>query len=160
MLGTVWDRHHVLSHFGHPLPVPIRQRLDEHWVIERSAGLASRVVEGTSQFAGPGRTVLADLYTAPRSAAELIASFTGEAPRVAEDHRITEEVPGGSRHAFWLTATVEGRERHELYGFTAHDGRILAVACMYDNPDDLAWAQHVWRSATLTPHTPRHQPSG
>ncbi|MGI5292745.1 DUF2199 domain-containing protein [Nonomuraea polychroma] len=148
VLHTVWDRDQVLRCFGHPLPVRVQTPLDERWSIERTAGMAARVVDGTSQFVGPGRTVYADLFTTarPRTPTEWLASLTEGAPSAEEAHQITEEYAGGLRRAFWRAATVDGRKQHELYGFVIRDDQALAIACMYDDPDDLAWAQHVWRS--------------
>ncbi|MEU2281492.1 DUF2199 domain-containing protein [Streptomyces sp. NPDC013178] len=148
VLHTVWDRDHVLRCFGHPLPVPVRTPLNEQWSIERSPGMAARVVNGTSQFASPGRTVHADLLTAPHQGtpAELLTSLTEGAPSVDAAHRITEEHRGALRHAFWLESTSQGRTQHELYGFVIQGDHAVALACMYDDPSDLAWAQHVWRS--------------
>ncbi|WP_406352903.1 DUF2199 domain-containing protein [Streptomyces sp. NBC_00658] len=149
VLAGTWDRHDVLSCLGHPLPVAVRTHLDEHWSIERTAGLAARVVEGTSQFAAPGRNVQADLFSgsADDSPEEFLASLLVGAPTVPSDQQLTEQIPDGVRHAFWLTSGPQGHERHELYGFTVHNsGTGAGVYCTWDAPEDLPWAQHVWRS--------------
>lgn len=128
VLAGTWERHEVLSCFGHPLPVAVRTRLDEHWSIERTAGLAARVVDGASQFGGPARTVHADLFSdnAGRNPEEFLASLLSGAPAVPSEQQLTEQIPDGVRHAFWLTSAPQGREQHELYGFTVHDSGIAA----------------------------------
>jgi hypothetical protein len=149
VLAETWGRHEILRCFGHPLPVPVRTRLNEHWPIERTAALAARVIDGTSQFAGPGRTVHADLFpgNADRTPEEVLASVMAGAPAVPPEQQLTEQLPDGLRHAFWLTSRTHDREQHELYGFTVHDsGSAAGVVCMWDAPEDLSWAQHVWRS--------------
>jgi hypothetical protein len=151
VLHTVWDRHQVLRCFGHPLPVPVQTPLNAWWSIERTAGMAGRVVDGTSQFSDACRAVYADLYTIPPSQtpAEALAALTDGAPQVDTDHQLTQESGGGLRHAFWLTAAAEdGQPRHELYGLTIQDGQAVRIGCFYQDPDDLPWAQHVWRSIT------------
>ncbi|MGI5290788.1 hypothetical protein ACQEVF_46750 [Nonomuraea polychroma] len=85
------------------------------------------------------------------STAGWLASLTDGAPSFDEADQITEECADGLRHAFWDAATVVGRMQHELYGFIIRDNQALAIACMYDDPDDLAWAQHVWRSVASAP---------
>ncbi|WP_455359923.1 DUF2199 domain-containing protein [Streptomyces sp. SYSU K21746] len=149
VLAGTWDRHEVLRCFGHPLPVAVRTRLNEHWSIERTAGFAGRVIDDTSQFAAPGRTVHADLFSDSdgRSREEFLASLLHGAPAVPPEQQLTEQLPDGVRHAFWLTSRPHGRDQHELYGFTVHEsGTAAGVVCMWDEPEDLAWAQHVWRS--------------
>lgn len=147
LLHTVWDRDHVLR-FGHPLPVPVRTPLSEQWSLERSSGMAPRVVNGTSQFAGPGRTVQAEVLTGPAhvTAAELLASLTQGAPSVDAAHEVTEEHQGALRHAFWLASTSHGPTQHELYGFAVQGNEAVALAFVCDDPSDHVWAQHVWRS--------------
>ncbi|WP_182909569.1 DUF2199 domain-containing protein [Microbispora sp. H13382] len=148
VLHTVWNRDHVLRCFEHPLPVPVQTALDERWSIERTAGLAARVVEGVWQFAGPGRTAHAkiSIHAEDGTPAELLATLTHGAPHVDAGHQVTEEHAGGLRHAFWLTSSEEGGTRHELYGYVIQDGQALRLACLYEEPGDLRWAQHVWRS--------------
>ncbi|MEU4533845.1 DUF2199 domain-containing protein [Streptosporangium sp. NPDC023825] len=156
VLRADWDRDEVLSHFGHALPVPVRTWLNDHWSIERSAGMAARVVEGISQFAGPGRTVYADLRTAsgPGTPDEFLASLTEGAPVTDAAHQLTEHHQGGLRHAFWLTSTGPEQPKHELYGFVIHHDEAVALACFHDDPQDLSWAQHVWRSVIHLDHLP------
>jgi hypothetical protein len=132
----------------------VQTPLNEHWSIERTADMAARVVDTTSQFTGPGRTAYVDLFNAPRAGtpAELLTSLTKGAPRVDEAHQITEDYSGGLRHAFWLVSTSQGRPQHELYGFVIHGDQALGLSCIYDDPQDLSWAQHVWRSVTYVHH--------
>lgn len=63
---------------------------------------------------------------------------------------LTEHDGDLTRHAFWLTVTVNGKQQHELYGYTATANHIALTTCMYDEPADLEWAQRVWRSARPT----------
>jgi len=148
VLHEEWDRDDVLSRIAHALPVTVRQRLTESWSIERTAGLAPRRGDDVMRFVGPGRTVQIESFGTPPDAGadDLIAELSEGLPARAEG-RLSEEEGGVSRRAFWLTATVEGRSQHELYGYAAVPGDLLAVVCMYDDPADLAWAQGVWRSA-------------
>lgn len=151
VLHTVWDRHQVLRCFGHPLPVPVQTPLNARWSIERTAGMAGRVVDGTSQFSDARRAVYADLYTIPpsRTPDEAIAVMNQGAPQVDAAHQLTEERGEGLWHAFWRTAADDdGRPRHELYGLAVQDGQAVRIGCFYQDPDDLSWAQHVWRSIT------------
>lgn len=146
VLAGPWDRHQVLSCFGHALPVAVRTDLDDHWSVERSPGLEARVVDGVSQFGGPDRIVFAGLFTddADRCPVEFLGSLLETAPTVPREQQLTEQLPDGIRHAFWLTEP----ERHELYGFTVHaDGTAAGIVCRWREQEDLAWAQHVWRSA-------------
>ena len=149
ILTEEWDRDHVLSRFGHPLPVPVRTRLGDRWSIERTPGLTGRVHEGSHRFVGPGRTVIIDSLTHPDPGADLDAlldALLDGAPAVPADQRLTERETACVRHALWTSSTREGREQHELYGFVVVPGAALAVVCISDDPEDLAWAKHVWRS--------------
>ncbi|MBU2662493.1 hypothetical protein KOI35_03125 [Actinoplanes bogorensis] len=82
-------------------------------------------------------------------AAETIAAMTEGLPARAIGE-LTEHDTTVARRAFWLTTTPNGRVQHEFYGYAAAPGTLLAVTCMYDDPADLEWAQHVWRSIRHT----------
>ncbi|MET8630927.1 DUF2199 domain-containing protein [Kitasatospora sp. NPDC004669] len=149
ILTTTWDRDDVLCRLAHPLPVPVRTPLNEHWSIERTSGLSARVVDRTHRFLAPGRTVHADVFSdrIRRSPEDFLAALVSGAPAVPPEQQITEDTPDGIRYAFWAVSTPDGRTQYELYGFTVHrNGTAAGVVCMWDEPDDLAWALHVWRS--------------
>lgn len=150
ILGATWDRDDVLRRLAHPLPVPVRTPLDERWSVERGSGFSAGVAGGAHRFLAPGRTVHADLFADPlrRSPAEFLAALVNGAPAVPPEQQVTEDIAGeGVRHAFWTVAAPDGRTRYELYGFTVdRDGTAVGTVCMWDEPDDLAWALHVWRS--------------
>ncbi|MCX5208663.1 DUF2199 domain-containing protein [Kitasatospora sp. NBC_00240] len=149
ILTTTWGRDDVLCCLAHPLPVPVRTPLNEHWSIERASGLSARVVDGTHRFLAPGRTVHADVFAdqSRRSPKEFLAALLSGAPMVPLEQQITEDTPDGIRYAFWTVSTPGGRTQYELYGFTVHhSGTAAGVVCMWDERDDLAWALHVWRS--------------
>ncbi len=150
ILTAQWDRDEVLGLFDQALPVAVRTRLSDEWLLERSPGLAARVVDGTMQFAGPGRTVYADqlvdeLVRAPE---EFLGDLIADAPEVPPEQISTHTEGDEVRHAYWLTTAVDGQEQHELYGFVVRPGAALAVSCFHDDPADHAWALHVLRSAT------------
>jgi hypothetical protein len=147
VLRDVWDRDQVLRCFGHPLPVDVRTPLTDEWSIERTAGLAARVVDGTSQFAGPGRTVYVDLLTdwENRPPEVLLESLLEGAPEVPLQQTFTTRAGDLLRHAFWLTAAHE--QQHEFYAYVVRPGSALAIGCFYDDPADHAWAMHVLQSA-------------
>jgi hypothetical protein len=149
ILTNVWNRHYVLSRFGHALPVAVRTRVGDRWSIERTPGLQGRVHDGSHRFVGPGRTVIIDSLTHHDPGADpdtLLAGLLSGAPAVLADQQITERESGYVRHALWTSATRSGREQHELYGFVVVPGAALAVVCIWDDPVDFAWAKHVWRS--------------
>jgi hypothetical protein len=149
ILTNVWNRHYVLSRFGHALPVAVRTRIGDRWSIERTPGLQGRVHDGSHRFVGPGRTVIIDSLTHRDPNADLdtlLAGLLGGAPAVPAEQQITEGEPDCVRHALWRSATRSGREQYELYGFVVVPGAALAVVCISDDPVDLAWAKHVWRS--------------
>jgi hypothetical protein len=58
------------------------------------------------------------------------------------------------RQALWLSSIIDGRQQFELYGAVAAPGALLLITCMYDDPTDLTWAQHVWRSTRHHRHRP------
>jgi hypothetical protein len=60
------------------------------------------------------------------------------------------------RRALWLPAIVDGKQRHEFYGYVAMPGTIASVTCVYDDPEDIDWATEVWRSVR---HHPRRNPA-
>ncbi|MFI6321025.1 DUF2199 domain-containing protein [Nonomuraea sp. NPDC050556] len=151
VMHTVWNRDDVLRCFGHALPVSVRTWLDERWSIERSAGMSARVVDGAAQFTGLGRAAHVKLRNALHSGwtpMEFLAALTKGAPGVDAAHQLTEEYSNGLRHAFWLTSTSQDRTQYEFYGYAIHRDTAVALACVYDDPEDLSWAQHVWRSVT------------
>jgi hypothetical protein len=145
ILHDEWDRDDVLGRLAHALPTPVRQRVTGQWSLERSAGLELRWVQDRLTFSGPGRTVHLDPLGPPPGTppAEVIRELTADAPR-DRDGELTESDP--HRYAFWRPALDNGRIVHNLHGFVAVPGEVLHVACVYDDPADLAWAQHVWRS--------------
>ena len=148
VLHDEWDRDDVLSRLTHALPVPVRQRITARWSLDRSAGLELRRHQERVSFGGPGRTVHLDpLGTPARTApAEVIRELTADAPS-DRDGELTETGPGEAhRYAFWRPALGDGRIVHNLHGFVAVPGEVLHLVCVYDDPADLAWAQHVWRS--------------
>lgn len=149
VLALEWDRDEVLRAFGHPLSVTVRDRLNEEWSIERTAGLAGRIVDGTKQFAGPGRTVYLDLLDdeLDRIPEEFLGDLIADAPEVPAEQTLTTQDGDEVRHVFWQRAVVDGHEQHELYGYVVRPGTALAVSCFYDDPADHAWAMHVFRSA-------------
>ncbi|WUH92543.1 DUF2199 domain-containing protein [Streptomyces sp. NBC_00433] len=121
LLATTWDRDHVLSRYGHPLPVAVRTLVGGgRWSIERSAGLAAAGTGGGGHcFSGPGRTVTAEEAAGP----------------------------GAVPHAGWTAVVRGGRERYEFRGVDVLPGGAgLSVVCTVDDRADLAWAGHVWRS--------------
>ena len=150
LLAETWDRDHVLSRFAHQLPVAVRTALDDEWSVERSAGLAGRGADGVHQFAGPDRSVAATLFRDDRpgrAPEEFLADLLEGGPEAPPSQQLTESLPDGVRHAFWLTPEDHDRPRHELYGYTvAGDGSAAGVFCTHESADALAWAQHVWRS--------------
>lgn len=149
ILTNVWNRHYVLSRFGHALPVAVRTRIGHHWSIERTPGLQGRVHDGSHRFIGPGRTVIIDSLTHSDPGVDpdtLLAGLLSGAPAVPAEQLITGREAGCVRHALWTSATRRGREQHELYGYVVVRGTVLAVVCISDDPADLAWAKHVWRS--------------
>ncbi|MGW3410309.1 DUF2199 domain-containing protein [Streptomyces sp. NPDC000888] len=101
VLAGTWDKHDVLSCLGLRCPWPCART----WTStgpSNVAGLAARVVEGTSQFAAPGRNVQADLFSgsAGDGPEEFLASLLVGAPTVPSEQQLTEQVPDGVRHAF------------------------------------------------------------
>jgi hypothetical protein len=167
VLTEEWDRDEVLRHVEHALPVAVRTRISDEWLLERTAGLDSRVVDGTMRFAGPGRTVYADQLVDEqvRTPEEFLGDLIAEAPAAPPEHTVTTGHGDEVRHVFWQTAVVDGHEQHELYGFVVRPGSALAVNCVHDDPADHRWAQHVVNSTRyLTPresntHDPRVQRS-
>ncbi|MHA6761845.1 DUF2199 domain-containing protein [Streptacidiphilus sp. PAMC 29251] len=152
ILTSTWDRDYVLSRFGHALAVPVRTRIDDRWSIERTAGLTGRVHDGSHRFAGPGRTVIIDALTHSDPDADPETLLTGllkDAPAVPAAQQTDEREPGCMRHALWLSATRGERQQHELHGHVVVPGAALVVVCISDDADDLAWAQHVWRSVRV-----------
>jgi hypothetical protein len=137
VLHDEWDRDDVLSRLPYALPTPVRQRIAGHWSLERSAGLELRHHEDRISFGGPGRTVHLDPQSTPPGAApdEVIHQLTTDVPR---DGELAE--PG--RYAYWHADPVV----HNLHGYVAVPGRVLHLVCVFDDPADLPWAQHVWRS--------------
>ncbi|WP_406364995.1 DUF2199 domain-containing protein [Streptomyces sp. NBC_01546] len=150
VLEDTWDRDHVLSRFPHQLPVDVRTDLGDHWSIVRSAGLTARFADGADQFAGPDRSVAVTVFTDDnpgRTPEDFLSALLAGAPDKLPAQRLTELLPGGLRHAFWLAPDDHGRERHEFYGFTVPaSGTAAGVFCTHEEPVDLAWAQEVWRS--------------
>ncbi|MFG2750996.1 DUF2199 domain-containing protein [Streptomyces xanthophaeus] len=150
VLEDTWDRDHVLSRFPHELPVDVRTGLGDRWTIVRTAGLTARFADGADRFAGPDRSAAVYLCTDDepgRPPADFLSALLDGAPDKLPGQRLTEPLPGGLRHAFWLTPSDHGRERHEFYGFTVPaSGTAAHVFCSYEDPAHLAWAQQVWRS--------------
>ena len=147
VLNDEWDRDDVLSRIWHPLPLTVRQPVTEDWSIERTAGLTPHLTEELMIFAGPGRTVHIETFGTPpgTTADDAIAVMTEGAPE-QRDGELTERDGDFVRHAFWLPAVVNGKVQHELHGYAAKPSAVACVTCMYDDPDDLDWAQSVWRS--------------
>jgi hypothetical protein len=147
VLHDEWDRDDVLSRITYALPTPVRQRITPHWSLERSAGLELRRHEERIYFSGPGRTVHLDPLGPPPEAApaDVIRELTADAPR-DRDGEHTETAGDAHRYAFWRPALGDGRIVHNLHGFVAVPGHVLHVGCVFDDPADLGWAQHVWRS--------------
>lgn len=136
VLGEEWDRDDVLSRIWHPLPAAVRQQVTDRWSIERPAGLGPRLTDGVMRFVGPGRTVHIETFTTPPGEKPDVVIANTSPPRY--DSEISEDEDGVARRAFRI-----GRE---LYGYVAVPGDLLAVTCMFDDDEDLAWAEAVWRS--------------
>jgi hypothetical protein len=75
----------------------------------------------------------------------VIRDLTADAPQ-DRDGELTETTDETHRYAFWRPALGDGRILHNLHGYVAIPGDILHLVCVYDDPADLPWAQHVWRS--------------
>lgn len=150
VLEDTWDRDHVLSRFPHQLPVDVRTGLGDRWSVVRTAGLTARFTEGTDQFNGPDRSAAVTVFTddtPERTPEDFLSALLVGAPDKLPAQRLTEPLPGGLRHAFWLTPDDHGRERYEFYGFAVPaSGTGAGVFCTHEDPADLAWAQQVWRS--------------
>ncbi|MET7370423.1 DUF2199 domain-containing protein [Streptomyces sp. NPDC005566] len=157
VLEDVWDRDHVLSRFPHQLPVDVRTGFGDRWSVVRTAGLTARVVDGADQFAGPDRSAAVTAFTDDvpgRSPEDFLSVLLDGAPDKLPAQRLTEPLPGGLRHAFWLTPDDHGRERHEFYGFTVPAvGAAAGLFCTHADSADLAWAQQVWRSLSRSDHS-------
>ncbi|WP_148308191.1 DUF2199 domain-containing protein [Actinoplanes friuliensis] len=147
ILHDEWDRDDVLSRLTYALPTPVHQRITDDWSLERTAGLELKWHEDRIYFSGPGRTVHLDPLGAPPgyTPQRMIAELTEDAPR-DRDGEATEDDGEIHRHAFWRPALGDGRIVHNLHGFVAVEGKLLHVACVFDDPSDLPWAQRVWRS--------------
>ncbi|MGW4941631.1 DUF2199 domain-containing protein [Actinoplanes sp. NPDC004185] len=147
ILHDEWDRDDVLSRLTYALPTPVRQRITTRWSVDRSAGLELRRHEDRIYFTGPGRTVHLDPLGPPADSrpADVIRELTADAPR-DRDGELTETTDGTHRYAFWRPALGDGRILHNLHGYVAVPGDVLHLVCVYDDPADLPWAQHVWRS--------------
>ncbi|GAA3350599.1 hypothetical protein GCM10020358_77160 [Amorphoplanes nipponensis] len=147
ILHDEWDRDDVLSRLTYALPTPVRQRITQRWSLERSAGLALLRHQDRVYFSGPARTVHLDpLGTPPESApADMVRELTADAPR-DRDGELTETTGEAYRYAFWRPALGDGRIVHNLHGFVAVPGSVLHLTCVFDDPADLGWAQHVWHS--------------
>ena len=147
VLHDEWDRDDVLSRLTYPLPTPVRQRITANWSLERSAGLELRRHEDRVYFSGPGRTVHLDPLGTPAGTtpADMIRELTADAP-ADRDGELTETDGDMLRYAFWRPALGDGRIVHNLHGFAAVPGAVLHLVCVFDDPEDLGWAQHVWRS--------------
>ena len=144
LLGTTWDRDHVLSAFLVELPVSIRQKLIGTWSIERTAGLTPHLLDDGLRFAGPGRTVFVDIRRAQGTTADRFLEMALDgAPAVPADQQFLVRDGVELRHGLWLT-TETGR--HEFYGHVARFGELLIVTCIHDDPADHAWARHVLNS--------------
>ncbi|MEU2230078.1 DUF2199 domain-containing protein [Streptomyces vietnamensis] len=152
LLGEVWDRDRVLGRFPVPLPVAVRADLGDGWSVERSAGLSVRYVDGVDRFTGPDRSVdftfFQDDRGGGRSAEDFLAVLLDGTPGVPAARQHTERLPdGGVRHAFRGTPGDTGRTRHELTGYVVEaDGSTARLFCTYGQPEQHAWALHVWRS--------------
>ncbi|MGW2561831.1 DUF2199 domain-containing protein [Streptomyces sp. NPDC001514] len=150
LLADTWDRDHVLSRFPHPLPVAVRTDLGDQWSVERTAGMSARFADGVDQFAGPGRGVAVTVFEDDipgRAPDDFLAALLDGSPDALPAQRLTERLPHGVRHAFWLTPSDHGRERHEFYGYTVPtSGTAAGLFCSHEAAEDLPWAQHVWRS--------------
>ncbi|MFE2553465.1 hypothetical protein ACFXGI_33760 [Streptomyces sp. NPDC059355] len=150
VLEDTWDRDLVLSRFPHQLPVDVRTDLGDHWSVIRSAGLTARFADGADQFAGPDRSAAVTVFTDDtpgRKPEDFLAALLAGSPDTIPGQWLTEPVPGGLRHAFWLTPDDHGRERYEFYGFTVPaSGTAAGLFCTHEELADLAWAQQVWRS--------------
>ena len=123
--------------------------MDEHWSLERTAGLEVDLSFDNLRFTGPGRCVEVNLLVVCEdgSPEQFVASLLDEAPEVPPGQQLTERLPDGVRHACWLASESPGGVQHKLYGFRVHeDGTAGSVICTWDKPEDLEWAQHVWRS--------------
>ncbi|MGW6707961.1 DUF2199 domain-containing protein [Streptomyces sp. NPDC054956] len=150
VLEETWDRDHVLSRFPHQLPVDVRTDLGDHWSVIRSAGLTARFADGADLFTGPDRGASVRVFkdnVQARTPEDFLSALLSGAPDRLPEQRLTEPLPGGIRYAFWLTPNDHGGERYEFYGFTVPaSGTAAGVSCTHVNPEDLAWAQQVWRS--------------
>jgi hypothetical protein len=147
VLHEEWDRDDVLSRLTYALPTPVRQRITTQWSLERSAGLELRHHDDRVSFSGPDRTVHLDPLGTPATSApaDVIRDLTADAPR-DRDGELTETAGEALRYAFWRPALGDGRIVHNLHGFVAVPSAVLHLVCVYDDPADLDWAQHVWRS--------------
>jgi hypothetical protein len=147
ILHDEWDRDDVLSRLTYALPTPVRQRITAHWSLERSAGMELRRHEDRVYFSGPGRTVHLDPLGTPADStpAQMIRELTADAPP-DRDGELTEPGEQTHRYAFWRPALGDGRIVHNLHGYVAVQGDLLHLVCVYDDPADLEWAQHVWHS--------------
>ena len=148
VLGVTWDRDVVLSCFSHPMPVNVRTKITDHWSLERTAGLAARVVDRASQFTGSDRAVFVDvladnLYRPP---AEFLHALLEGAPDVPVEQTMVVPTEDDITHAFWLRGEVDGRVQHDFYAHVVRQGTALSIGCFYDEAQDHAWAMHVLRS--------------
>jgi hypothetical protein len=149
-LAAEWDRDEVLAYFPCPLPVAVRTPVSAEWSVERSPDLASRVTDGTLQFAGPGRTVYVDQLVdeACRAPEEFLGDLIAAAPAVPAEHTTTTVHGDEVRHTLWQEAVVDDRTQHEVYGHIVRPGTALAVSCFHDDPTDHEWALRVINSTT------------
>lgn len=158
VVTEVWDRDEVLSRFPYRLPVDVRTDLGDHWSVLRTAGLTASFADGADRFDGPHRTAAVNLMrddVPGRAPADFLTAVLSGAPDTRPAQRVREQLPGGGlRYAFWTTPQDNGRPRHEFYGFTLHSsGSAAAIHCTHEDPADLAWAQHIWRSLARTATT-------
>ncbi|MEV6522059.1 hypothetical protein AB0M43_08980 [Longispora sp. NPDC051575] len=167
MLAEDWDPDDVLSRMGCALPVPVRQPVTDRWEFTRTAGLSPAHTAEGLRFVGPGRVVIVDVLTTPEEwtpehTLEVVLKGAPADPegRLLEGEELGagkgEDPEGGTgapaaglRHALWQQVD-QGRE---FYGHVIRPGTTAHVICLYEDPDDLAWALEVWRSVR-PPTTP------
>lgn len=150
VISEEWDHDRVLERMPFALPVPVRTDLGNGWSIERTAGLSGSVADRHNRFTGPARAVAVSVLTdsASRSIEAFFLDLTNGILPVPDEDKVLVTGDEEIRYAEMVVIEQDGGGvDHALFGLVVRKGTALDIQCRYQDPDDRAWALHVWRSA-------------
>ena len=128
----------------------MRKGLTDDWSIDLDAEYASRMVDGSLQFVGGGRTIWITVWTSPAEGSPEVTleGLKRDVVNSSPKGKVEELSPDRLEHRYasWYDEPGVRGTQYSLYGYTVRRNSFVQSVFISDSPADTEWALTLWRS--------------